>query len=159
MSGDNNKDKKEEMNHSEDEKSRAAINEQGEKAAMKNKLKSEEPEIIEKLPSKTKESIEAFMGSISGSFLSPLESKINEKHIDRILEIKEKYDDNAFKDTQQSRKYHLIYILIAAFFFVFLTLFLVGKDVEIFKEIIKLLAIFCGGFGTGYGIKTYKDKK
>ena len=158
MSGDNSKDKREEMNHSEDEKSQATITEKTEKMAMKNKLKSKEPEIVEKLPSKVKESIETFMGSFSGPFLSPLESKINEKHIEKILDIKEKYDDNAFKDTQQARKFHLIYILIGVSIFVFLTLFLIGKDTELFKEILKLFITFVGGMGAGFGIKHYMKK-
>ncbi len=65
MSGDNSKDKKEEMDHPEDENSQSAITKQAEKKAVKNELKSEEPAIVEKQPSKRIESIEA---AIMGSF-------------------------------------------------------------------------------------------
>jgi len=158
MSGDNSKNKKEEMNHPEDENFQSTITKQAEKKPMKNELKSEEPELVEKQPSKMIERIETVMGRFSGPLLSPLESKINEKHIDKILEIKDKYDDNAFKDTQQARKFHLIYILVGVSIFVFLTLFLVGKDTELFKEILKLFISFVGGMGAGFGIKHYMKK-
>nr|NIM17620.1 hypothetical protein [Candidatus Aminicenantes bacterium]NIM84287.1 hypothetical protein [Candidatus Aminicenantes bacterium]NIN23773.1 hypothetical protein [Candidatus Aminicenantes bacterium]NIN47489.1 hypothetical protein [Candidatus Aminicenantes bacterium]NIN90409.1 hypothetical protein [Candidatus Aminicenantes bacterium] len=99
------------------------------------------------------------MGSISRSILSPFESKINEKHIDKILELGEKDNERMYKDTQHSRKFLLFYILIGVSLFVFLTLFLVGKDTELFKEVIKLFVVFVGGLGAGYGIKHYKDRK
>ncbi len=99
------------------------------------------------------------MGSFSRSILSPLESKINEKHIDKILELGEKDNERMYKDTQHSRKFLLVYILIGVSLFVFLTLFLVGKDTELFKDIIKLFIAFVGGMGAGYGIKHYVDYK
>ncbi len=117
-------------------------------------------EILQDMPPEIKKKfLSISMGSFSRSLLSPLESKINEKHIDKILDIKEKYEDKIFKDTQQSRKFLLVYILIGVALFVFLTLFLVSNDKELFKEIIKLFIAFVGGIGAGYGIKTYKDNR
>jgi hypothetical protein len=49
--------------------------------------------------------------------------------------------------------------LIFAALFVFATIYLVGADKELYREIVKLLAVFLGGAGTGYGIKAYKDKE
>jgi hypothetical protein len=143
---DNKKDKKEEIGHHEGE------NDQ--------ETKSGGSGVLEGLPPEERKRIQTFMsmGSVSGSILSPFESKINEKHIEKILDIKEKYDEKIFKDTQQSRKFLLIYILIGVFVFVFLTLFLVGKDTELFKEIIKLFIAFVGGMGAGFGIKHYMDR-
>lgn len=139
MSGDNNKDRKEETNYPGDEL-----------------------ELGDKLSPEVRKGIEAAfmsMESISRPLLSPLESKINEKHIDKILEIKEKYGDNVFKDTQQSRKFQLVYVLIGVSVFVFLTLLLVGKDTDLFKEIIKLFVTFVGGIGVGFGIKSHINSK
>jgi len=39
---------------------------------------------------------------------------------------------------------------------VFLTIYLTGRNPELFREIIKLLITFAGGIGLGYGIKSYK---
>jgi hypothetical protein len=43
--------------------------------------------------------------------------------------------------------------------FVFATVFLVGHDKELYQEILKLLAVFLGGLGSGFGFKGYLDRK
>jgi len=63
-----------------------------------------------------------------------------------------------FNDAVETRKYTLIYILILAGLFVFSTIFLVGSDKELYKEIIKLFAVFLGGLGSEFGFKTYLDR-
>jgi len=158
-----NSDKNNKNENSNSSTSRQKENKkQNENNSSDNEVKSE-PEVIEKLSPKNKaklfESVLSMsMERFSGSTLSPFESKITEKHIDKILEIKDNYDDKIFKDAQHSRKFQLIYILIGVLVFIFLTLFLVGKDVDLFKDIVKLLIAFVGGLGAGYGIKASKDK-
>lgn len=99
------------------------------------------------------------MQRMSGPMPHPLSSKINEKHIDKILELAEKDDERAFGDTSQSRRYTFAYLALFSALFVFATVFLVGKDTELYKELLKLLAMFAGGLGSGFGIKSYMDKK
>ncbi len=119
---------------------------------------TEEPEIVRNMPHQVKETFMALMGP-SKSFLSPLASKINEKHIDKLIELDESSQEREFKILQQSKRYQLFYILIAVFVFAFLTLFLVGKDTELFKELVKLFIIFVGGMGAGFGIKFRRGNK
>lgn len=99
------------------------------------------------------------MQRMSGPIPHPLADKINDKHIDKILDLAEKDDERVFQDTSQSRRYTLAYLALFVALFVFATVFLVGKDTELYKEILKLLAIFAGGLGSGFGIKSYMDKK
>jgi hypothetical protein len=47
---------------------------------------------------------------------------------------------------------------IGAALFVFCTIFLVNTDKELYKEAIKLFAVFTGGFGGGFGLKSYIDR-
>lgn len=84
--------------------------------------------------------------------------KINEKHIDKMLESAEKDNELSFRDTAQARKYNVLYLIIFAALFIFTTIYLVGMDKELYKEILKLLAIFLGGLGSGFGIKSYMDR-
>lgn len=42
--------------------------------------------------------------------------------------------------------------------FLFLTWFLVGADKEVYLEVLKLLVVFVGGLGSGYGIKSRAGK-
>jgi hypothetical protein len=156
---DDNKNKKKELKNSADGNSYTSDSESKKEKTMHN-AETEALEILQDMPPDIKKKfLSISMGSFSRSILSPLESKINEKHIDKILDIKEKYEDNIFKDTQSARKFHLIYILIGVVLFVFLTLFLVTRDKDLFKEIIKLFITFVGGIGAGYAIKSYKDNK
>jgi len=45
-------------------------------------------------------------------------------------------------------------LIIFVALFVFLTVFLVGADKELYKEAVKLFAVFLGGFG----VKSYMDR-
>lgn len=118
-----------------------------------------EPEILKSLPPEARKVIQIGMSTHRfGSMPNPLTQKLNSQHIDKILEIAEKDDERAFKDAGESRKFTLIYIIVFSALFVFLTVFLVGSDIELYKEIIKLFAIFLGGLGSGFGIKGYMDR-
>jgi hypothetical protein len=83
----------------------------------------------------------------------------NETHVTKILELAEKDDERAFADAQASKKYILGYVLIFSVLFIFATVFLVGQNTELYKEMLKLLAMFLGGLGSGFGLKGYLDRK
>lgn len=120
----------------------------------------EDSDIFEGMPPAVEKTVNTMlsMQGFSGSVSSALESKLNEKHIDKILDMREKRDERKFKDTNRNRIFSLIFILILTAIFIFLTLFLVDKNTDLFKEIIKLFIVFVGGVGAGYGFKTYKDR-
>jgi len=60
------------------------------------------------------------MQRISGPMPNPLLSKINEKHIDKILDIAQKEDENSYKDAQSTKKYSLVYFIFIILFVTFL---------------------------------------
>jgi len=156
MNGDNEK----EVKYTGDENSQKSPKKPEDEKTAGHDTQKKDLDILEDMPPEIKKRFLSFsMGSISRSILSPFESKINEKHIDKILELSDKDNERLYKDTQHSRKFRLIYLLIGVALFVFLTLFLVGKDTELFKEVIKLFVVFVGGMGTGYGIKHYVDNR
>lgn len=118
-----------------------------------------EPEFLKKLPPEAKKVVEIGMSMQRfGPMPNPLTEKLNEQHIDRILDISAKDDERAFEDAKESRRFTLIYVLAFIALFVFLTIFLVDVDKELYKEAVKLFAVFLGGFGGGFGVKTYMDK-
>jgi len=93
-----------------------------------------------------------------GPMPNPLTEKLTEQHIDKILEISARDDELSFKDAARSRWFTLIYVIIFVALFIFLTIFLVGADKELYKEAVKLFAVFLGGFGGGFGVKSYMDR-
>ena len=104
-------------------------------------------------------------------WLGNSKNKIDNKEVKRAIEksiskaghhiflIAEKDNEREYSDSKSSRNYTLIYILIFVSLFVFLTIFLVKDNRDLFIEILKVVAIFAGGFGSGYGIKSYRDNK
>jgi len=156
MNSDTGKEQKE-LTSIEDE----SRNEKEEKDVEENKdIDSAEPELLKNLPPEAKKVLEIGMSMHRfGPMPNPIAEKINEKHIDKILDISEKDDERAYKNAGETRKYTLIYVLIFAALFVFSTIFLVGSDIDLYKEVIKLFAIFLGGFGSGYGVKSHIERK
>lgn len=118
----------------------------------------EEAEFIENLPPEAKSLISMY-SRISGPMPNPMLSKINENHIDKILDIASVEEQNSYNDARQSRLFNLIYFIIIIALFIFLTIYLAAENQELFFKILTYVASLGGGFGGGYGYKVYKDSK
>jgi len=120
-----------------------------------------EPEIFNDLPPEVKRVVEMgfSMQRVSSPMQNPLMSKINEKHIDKILELAEKEENNTYTDAQSNKKYGVFYFIVILLFVVFLIVFLIDKDKALLLSIIEKAAYILGGFGGGYGLKSYLDNK
>lgn len=99
------------------------------------------------------------MQRISGPIPNPVLSKLNEKHIDKILEISSKEEDNSFKDSQSNKKFNFAYFIVMVLLIIFLVVFLVKDYKDILLELSKIGIAIVGGFGGGFGYKTYLDRK
>ncbi len=109
------------------------------KSSENNDFSLVDAELLKNLPPEAKKVLEIGMSMHRfGPMPNPIMAKITEKHIDKILDIAEKDDERSFKDAGETRKFTLIYILIFAALFVFSTVFLVGSDKELYKEVIKI---------------------
>ncbi len=99
------------------------------------------------------------MMRVSASPSSPILEKLNESHINKIIESTDKDSERAFLDASSARKYGFFYFIIGVVTFVGLTVYLVDRNVSVYQEILKTLIIFGGGFGSGIGFKGYLDRK
>lgn len=115
-------------------------------------------EILDRMPADARKVVEIGMSMHRFPAPHPLTDKLNEKHIDKILELSAESEKRSFDETAQSRRFNLIYAVILAALFIFVTIFLVQADRDLYKEILKLFAVFLGGFGGGFGVKTYMDR-
>jgi hypothetical protein len=118
-------------------------------------------ELIDNLPTEAKKLIGSFLSieRYSGPFPRQFFEKINEQHISKILEIAEKDEERSFEDVKSSRKYSFGYVLIFTSLLIFLTVFLVYKDIELYKEVFKLLIVYGGGLGSGFGINQWMRRR
>ena len=89
----------------------------------------------------------------------PLFDKFNDGHIDKFLDYTQKDDDNAYNYQKSNRWFTLAYVALGAGLFIFLMVYLFPKDKTLLDQIIKMGVAFAGGFGSGYGIKSYKAQK
>ncbi len=128
------------------------------------------PEILEKLlpdevkqgmPTRTKREIElafSLEGRRESSSLIDLTGKIESSHITQFLKNDAEQNERTFKDSQISKRYTLIYVLIFCTLFVFITIFLVDRNVSIYSDLLKIFVAFAGGFGSGLGYKSFRDR-
>jgi hypothetical protein len=118
-----------------------------------------DPEVLEKLPPDIRRAVESFsLQAFSGPVFNPILKKINESHIDKVLDQTEKDSDREFQDRQRGRAFGLMYGLIAAALFVFVTIYLAGLDKELYRDLLTKIIIFFGGSGVGYGVKAWRDR-
>ncbi|MBF0472572.1 MAG: hypothetical protein HQK91_07390 [Nitrospirae bacterium] len=122
-------------------------------------------EIQDQIPPEIKRLIVS-TGSFHGQVDSPITKKINEEHITKIIELSgkeidnnEKENERYFSDAQSSRRYNLTYVIIFCLMFGFITVYLCSTDTSLYKEVIKSLILYGGGFGSGFGYKIYSDNK
>jgi hypothetical protein len=118
-----------------------------------------DPEVLDKLPPEVRKAVESFsLQAFSAPVFNPILNKITESHVDKVLDQTEKESEREFKDRQQGRTFALLYGLIAAALFVFVTIYLAGLDKELYRDLLTKIIIFFGGSGIGYGIKAFRDR-
>ncbi|HET55671.1 MAG TPA: hypothetical protein ENN33_10705 [Ignavibacteria bacterium] len=122
---------------------------------------SEINEVIEELPPEHRKTFRALIHSSSmmNKPTHPLFDKFNENHIDKFLDYTQRDDDNLFKLKSSNRWFVLVYTLLVIAVFLFLVVFLLPTDKEMFLDLVKILVAFGGGVGSGYGLKSYLDRK
>jgi hypothetical protein len=118
-----------------------------------------DPEVLEKLPPEVRRYVESFsLQAITAPVFNPIFNKITESHLDKVLDQAEKADERDFNDRQRGRAFALLYGLIAAALFVFVTIYLAGLDKELYRDLLTKIIIFFGGSGIGYGVKAWRDR-
>ncbi len=116
-------------------------------------LKNAPPEIR-----KTITQMAAFQFSGPVRHENPLFRKFTPQHIDKLLDYLHEDEKKQCELESSGRFFNLAYALTALGVFVFLVVFLAKDKPELFVDILKMLVAFAGGFGGGFGIKSYLDR-
>lgn len=121
------------------------------------------PDLPGDMPPEIKRTIQmAMMSSASvggGAGHHPLFEKFAEDHVHKYLDYIQKDDDNEYSYRSSNRWFYLFYTILGIGFFSFLLIYLLPKDKTLLDQILKLIVTFAGGFGSGYGLKSFKDRK
>lgn len=90
----------------------------------------------------------------SSALSNSLSDKINTAHISKMLDIAEQDNEREFEDIKSIRLYNLVTLVIILIFLGFITVFLGNRDLSTYQDIVRILIIFGGGFGAGFGYKS-----
>ncbi len=93
-----------------------------------------------------------------GAPYHPLFEKFTPEHTSQFLENIRRDDENEYKLKSSNRWFQVVYASLALAFLLFLIVFLLPKDKDLLTKIIELLIVFGGGFGAGYGVKSWRNK-
>lgn len=93
-----------------------------------------------------------------GPVPNPIAAKVNERHIDVILDHSEKDSDREYKASIHQKYFNAFLVFAAIGLVVFLTVFLAKDNSDLYKYILTAFLSFLGGFGGGYGYKSAKKE-
>jgi hypothetical protein len=91
--------------------------------------------------------------------IHPLFDKFKDEHISKLIEYGHKDDENDYRLRSSNRWFQLATLVILVSFLAFLIIYLATDNKELLVDILKILVVFAGGFGSGFGYKAYTDKK
>ncbi len=91
--------------------------------------------------------------AIAGQTSNPVREKFNAEHIHKVLDYREAGNQRDHQQAYSTRRFALAFFFIALVAVVGVLVFLVWQgERELAGQILAGLAIFGGGFGSGYGL-------
>lgn len=121
--------------------------EDNENAAFQQLVESAPPEVRGLLMAMTRT-------QVRGPIPHPLYDKFTPEHIDKFLDYSHQDGVNAYSFQSSNRWFYLAYAILLVVFLAFLIVFLAPNHKDLLADILKILAIFGGGFGIGFGAKS-----
>jgi hypothetical protein len=116
-------------------------------------------EVLEKLPPEERRLVEsAFQAAIySGPFPNPIAQKLTPEHITQIIDATARDSQAEYDDRKHARPflYGLLAFVSLLAAIVIIVLALEDKT-DTLNEVIKLIAVFAGGAGSGFGFAEYR---
>lgn len=94
-----------------------------------------------------------------GPLPHPIFEKFTPEHVDKFLDYSHEDEVNEYSLARFNKWFHLGYAVLFAAFLVFLVVYLAPSNKDLLGDILKMLAVFAGGFGSGFGVKTVLGKK
>ena len=94
----------------------------------------------------------------TGPQAHPLIQKFGPEHIDKFLDYAHEDDRRDHEHRRAGRWFGLFYYVFSVGILLALVWLLLPQHKELLVELIKILVVFAGGFGAGYGIKARRSR-
>jgi hypothetical protein len=95
----------------------------------------------------------------AGPLPHPIFEKFTPQHIDKFLDYSHEDEVHAHDLASSNRWFHLTYIVLALAFLGFLIIYLAPSHKDLLIDILRLLIALAGGFGAGFGVKTWLERR
>ena len=89
----------------------------------------------------------------------PIFEKFEPGHVDKFLDQSHEEDMEHLRIRRSGRWFPLVYVVLFLVALGWLVVVLLPQDRDLLAEILKLGAVFLGGLGGGYGIKSYQESR
>ena len=112
-------------------------------------------EALRGVPSPIRRQFQAFM-SLQARMVPPsarLMDKLTPENITQALQMAENAEARDFQESRDAKILQFVFALLGSVLFIFVTVFLVPRAPDLYKEALKDVALFLGGLGIGYGFK------
>ena len=118
------------------------------------------PEFLKKISTEvTKEVLSMSTRMTSAPLFPPYYDKINENHIDKIIAISSKEVEQDHEYNSSNRWFMLVVFLVIVAALCGILYFLVTEEQQgLLNDILLSLVSLIGGFGGGYGYKSYLER-
>lgn len=95
----------------------------------------------------------------SGPVYHPIFDKFEPQHVTQFLKDSSESDAAKHKMRMGNRWFRLAYVMLATIVFIFLTVFLLPDQSDLYFQILQGLGLFIAGLAGGYGIRSYQEKQ
>jgi hypothetical protein len=128
------------------------------KESIENLMACLDPE--NEIPAPAKRVFMSMMRSSSPPAVGhPVLEKLTEDHIHKIIDYSQRDEERAYNLRSSNRWFYLVFVILGLGTFLYLIKTLLPANKDLLVDIIKMFIAFLGGLGSGYGLKTYIDKK
>ena len=103
--------------------------------------------------------ISARLTRTSGPSYHPIFDKFEGEHVSQFLDLSHQSDEAERSVRRSGRWFKAGYTILGLGLFVFLTVWLLPEQADLYSEIVKSVCLFAGGLAGGYGLKAYQDRR
>ncbi|MBN9885943.1 hypothetical protein [Salipiger abyssi] len=116
------------------------------------------PEVLESLPEPMRHQVRETFGILSaGPARNPVAEKVTPEHISQLIANDEADSVREYEERASSRRYTLVYVVLAILAFFVLAFTFAKDNPDLFKQILAFFATFGAGFGAGWGFTAAKQ--
>ena len=95
----------------------------------------------------------------TGPAYHPIFDKFEGEHVTQFLAQSHQSDDAERGLRRSGRWFKAVYVTLGVGVFIFLTVWLLPEQAELYTEIVKSACLFAAGLAGGYGLKAYQDHR